>query len=50
MVRALRSRQDIPKGTELFVAYGYQFKIAPLWYKDALLRFIDEHPGEEFRL
>jgi hypothetical protein len=38
--------KPVAKGEEFFASYGYGFDIAPPWYKDLFLQFMDQHPEE----
>ena len=44
----LVSREEIQKGTELTVNYGYPFTSGPLWYKLLMKKTIEENPSQWF--
>ena len=39
----LVSKEDIPKGSEFTVNYGYPFATAPLWYKKLVKQYVANH-------
>ena len=39
----LVSKDDIPRGNEITVNYGYPFATGPVWYKLLMKRSIDEN-------
>jgi hypothetical protein len=41
------SLKEISAGEELLQNYDYKFEIAPTWFKDLFLKFMEEHPEEE---
>ena len=40
----LVSTENIPRGNEITVNYGYSFASGPLWYKFLMKRSLDENP------
>ena len=42
----MQAIQPVVKGEEFFTSYAYSFDIAPPWYKDLLLQFMEQRPEE----
>ena len=43
LTQMLVSKENIPKGTEFTVNYGYPFASGPLWYKVLMKRSIEDN-------
>ena len=44
LINMLVSTEDIPKGNEFTVSYGYHFASAPLWYKKLMKKYMEDNP------
>ena len=47
MIPCAKADRSIQKGEELFLHYGYDPLNCPLWYKEALDRFLNDNPELE---
>ena len=44
MIQMIVSTEEIPKGNEITVNYGYPFASGPLWYKLLMKKSIQKNP------